>query len=244
MRRAAPVALLLLLVTSSPASAAEGIRTERVQFDRGETSATVQGSIRGYEAIDYQLGARAGQRMAVTLETDNTSNYFNVLPPGSDAAALFIGSIKGNSFDGVLPASGDYRIRVYLMRNAARREEKASYRLTFGITSNEPEASALAGDALVAGTDYHATGQVRCAVGPGDLAATCAFGVKRSGGGSGHVTVTRPDGQRRVIVFEKGEATGYEGGTGAFEASRADDVTTVRIAEERYEIPDAVLFGG
>jgi hypothetical protein len=32
-------------------------------------------------------------------------------------------------FEGVLPASGDYKLRVYLMRSAARRDEIANYRL-------------------------------------------------------------------------------------------------------------------
>jgi len=32
-------------------------------------------------------------------------------------------------FEGVLPASGDYKLRVYLMRSAARRDAIANYRL-------------------------------------------------------------------------------------------------------------------
>ena len=36
---------------------------------------------------------------------------------------MFVGSISGNQFEGRLPASGDYKVRVYLMRSAARRDE-------------------------------------------------------------------------------------------------------------------------
>jgi hypothetical protein len=42
---------------------------------------------------------------------------------------MFIGSTSGKQFEGMLPASGDYKVRVYLMRNAARRDEVANYRL-------------------------------------------------------------------------------------------------------------------
>ena len=37
--------------------------------------------------------------------------------------------MSGDQFEGTLPAGGDYKIRVYLMRNAARRDETAKYRL-------------------------------------------------------------------------------------------------------------------
>ena len=95
----------------------------------------------GREDIDYVLGAKAGQRMTVELHTDNPQNYFNILPPGSDEA-LFVGSSSGNRFEGTLPDSGDYRVRVYLMRAAARRDESANYRLDIHIDSAGAHASA------------------------------------------------------------------------------------------------------
>ena len=105
------------------------IRTERVQFHKGASSATVEGHIKGRESIDYVLGAREGQSMNVSMATDNASSYFNIIPPGKADEAIFVGSMSGNQFEGSLPVSGDYKIRVYLMRNAARREETAKYRL-------------------------------------------------------------------------------------------------------------------
>ena len=41
--------------------------------------------------------------------------------------ALFVGSVSGERFEASLPSAGEYRIRVYLMRNAARRNATASY---------------------------------------------------------------------------------------------------------------------
>lgn len=111
---------------------AQSVREQRVHFAAGRSSATLAGRIRGYEIVDYVLGASARQRMTVDMQTSNLANYFNVLP-GNSETAIHIGSTSGNRFDGSLPQSGDYRIRVYLMRSAARRNETANYTLTIAI---------------------------------------------------------------------------------------------------------------
>ena len=74
--------------------------------------------------------------MVVTLATDHTVNYFNVIPPDLDNEADFVGSTEGKSFRGVLDLDGDWRIRVYLMRAAARRGGAADYTLTVEITGD------------------------------------------------------------------------------------------------------------
>lgn len=120
------------MLNSVLVAAEEDIRTERVTFKRGATGTVIKNRIKGYEMVDYVLRGAAEQRMMVVLETDNSSNYFNVMAPGADRA-LYIGSTSGNRFEGKLPTSGDYTIRVYLMRNAARRSEAASYSLAVDI---------------------------------------------------------------------------------------------------------------
>ena len=123
----------LLLMTTSLVYA-YGIETREVQFAKGKSSAIIRSTIKGDQTIDYTLRARAGQTMSVTLATRNGSNYFNVLPPGSNDEALFVGSSDGNKWTAALPADGEYKLRVYLMRNAARRNEVANYALTVAIT--------------------------------------------------------------------------------------------------------------
>ena len=103
------------------------------------------------------------------------------------------------------------------------------------------------GDALVAGTDYHAVGEVACRMDASEPAGSCPFGVTREGNGTGTVTVTKPDGRERMIFFERGEAIGYdvsEADPGEFAAEKQADTSVVRIGRERYEIPDALIFGG
>lgn len=48
--------------------------------------------------------------------TKHGATYFNILAPGQNEEAMFNGSTSGNQFEGVLPASGDCKIRVYMMR--------------------------------------------------------------------------------------------------------------------------------
>ena len=62
---------------------------ERVRFAKGASSKAIHGSIRGYAGVNYIIGARAGQRMTVALNSSNTFNYFNVRAPGHDDAALY-----------------------------------------------------------------------------------------------------------------------------------------------------------
>jgi hypothetical protein len=126
--RPVTIALAALLLATAPAWG-DDTRTERVQFHKGANSATVEGKITGYQSVDYVLGARKEQSMNVSMATDNTANYFNIIAPGKADEGMFIGSTSGNQYEGTLPASGDYKVRVYLMRSAARRDEAANYRL-------------------------------------------------------------------------------------------------------------------
>jgi hypothetical protein len=119
------------------------ITTKQVQFKTGETGATIKGTIKGDRIIDYKLRAGAGQAMTVQFKPSNPSAYFNVLPPGSEAA-IHIDSRAGIAFSTDLKSSGEYTIRVYLMRNAARRNESTNYTLDIGISGDQKKSSAPA----------------------------------------------------------------------------------------------------
>ncbi|MDX2211294.1 MAG: hypothetical protein SFV20_13160 [Sphingopyxis sp.] len=109
---------------------AQGAATPiRVLFAKGATSKAIKGTIQGNQSRLYVINVRAGQKLSVKLATSNASSYFNITAPGAEQA-LFIGSTEGTSYTGTIPSSGDYKIDVYLMRNAARRNETANYTLT------------------------------------------------------------------------------------------------------------------
>jgi hypothetical protein len=202
-----PLVLALLTVSISPAQAADGIRTQRVQFAKGASSATLQGTIKGDETVDYVLRAVQGQYMNVSMATDNTASYFNILAPGETEVAFFNGSTSENQFEGQVPATGDFRIRVYMMRSAARRNEVANYRLEMIVSG--PTHGSASHDALVPGTDFHATAKIPCVAEPNKPMSQCDAGVKRTAGG-GSVHVTTPDGGSRVIPFRDGKVSGTD----------------------------------
>lgn len=221
------------------------IQTSPVQFKKGTSSATIEGSIKGGQTIDYTLRARAGQTMSVMLATKHGANYFNVLPPGSNDEALFVGSSGGNEWTGALPADGEYKVRVYLMRSAARRNEAANYTLKVGIagTSRPTEfGKAPASDAKVKGTGYHATGPLPCRMG-NDKPIQCEFGVIRGEPGNAEVHVTPPGGLTRVLTFMGANVTTNPGEK--VEAVKQGYDWSVKVNDyEHYTIPEAVISGG
>ncbi|WP_417582631.1 hypothetical protein [Pelagibacterium sp.] len=109
----------------------------QVQFERGTSSITLEGAIRGHENFDYSLGASAGQTMDVDLVVDGTNGYgiiyFNILPPRSTGKAIHVGSLEGNSASVRLPETGDYVIRLYLMGNDRDTDKTVGYDLNVTI---------------------------------------------------------------------------------------------------------------
>lgn len=112
-----------------PAKQVADIPIERVEFAAGENAITIEDSITGYESVDYVVKLGAGQPLNVSMATQHTATYFNLIAPGEEDVAFFIGSTEGNQYEGTTELAGDYRIRIYMMRSAARREETADYRL-------------------------------------------------------------------------------------------------------------------
>ena len=103
---------------------------EQVRLEQGAT--TIRGTIRGDASRLFEIDLAAGDRLRVTLESRNASANINVWAPGTDTA-MFIGSSQGPEFVGPVPMAGPYRIDLYLMRSAARRNETAPFTLTIAV---------------------------------------------------------------------------------------------------------------
>lgn len=128
--QAADAATATEAVSATPAEI-EGITNTRLSFAPGTSSARIEAAITGYETVDYLLNVKQGQAMNISMASPNLAAYFNLLEPGETEVAVYNGSMSDslNMFEGVAAKSGDYRIRVYLYRNAARRNETAPYTL-------------------------------------------------------------------------------------------------------------------
>ena len=238
----------ILLQTAFTAAADAGIRQERVQFAKGATSAVIKGRLKGDSDVDYLVRAGAGQTISVSLKRSNPMNYFNVLPPGSKDTAMYAGQ-TGEDFTAILPTDGDYTIRVYLMRAAARRNESSDYTLTIGVTGQALAPTPASKDALLPGTPFHASAKVTCL--PyleqfrGKKTQQCeAFVIRRGFDGTATVEIPQANSGKRRILFVKGKPVASDA-PDPLTSTRQGDVTTVKLgADEWYEIPDVLVTGG
>jgi hypothetical protein len=238
------VGLLAIGLQAGAGVAQTAIDSQRVAFPAGADSSLIKGQLKGDQTIDYILRAGAGQTLTVELKGSNLQNYFNVMAAGTDTA-LFIGSSSGNSFRGLLPSDGDVRVRVYLMRPAARRHESSSYSLRLGIGGAPLAPVPATRDALIPGTPYHASAEVPCMSGSSGKVAQCKAFVIRRAKNSATVVVTSPEGQKRQFLFVNGKAVASDQPEKLTVQSRGDR-SELSLGDnfERYEIVDALVLGG
>ena len=141
-----PMTIALALIVS-PGTQAQQPTQQEINLPVLGHYAVVAGVIEGPDIMDYQVSGERGQVLSVDLNARPGSAYFNILPDNSETA-LFIGATDGGVADVSLPGAGDYRIRVYQMRSAARRGERSEFSL--GVSLGAPEYA----DGLSGGPDY------------------------------------------------------------------------------------------
>ncbi len=243
--RAPAMIILFTMTLSEPLVADTSIRQEMVQFAGGASSAVIQGQLKGDATVDYVVRAAAGQTLSVQLQETNPQNYFNVMPPESTGSAMFVGD-TGEDYSGVLPVDGDYVVRVYLMRPAARRGESSNYTVTIGVSGKALAPIAASQDALVPGTPYHASAKVQCVPELETTPRECdAFVIRRGYDGTATIDLPGSAGKRSILFIEGKPTASNARALDALAFERNGDLTTVKFgSSERYEIPDALLTGG
>jgi heat shock protein HslJ len=116
-----------------------------------------------------------------------------------------------------------------------------------------PDGSAAMGpddSALRAGEGrFDASGPLPCAFAAGQPMGQCEFGVARAGGGYATVVIKKPDGRTRAIFFRMGRPIGADlseaDGNMNFRATKSKEgIYKIEAGNERYEIVDAIVFGG
>ncbi|MEI4470139.1 SH3 domain-containing protein [Frigidibacter sp. MR17.24] len=201
MRHHLFIALMCLGLSPTPVPA-QPIETRPID---PAPAVTLEGRLAGPAITDYVFTAGPDEGVAISLAAGNAAAHFNLLR-GDDPAALHIGSIAGETFAGALPGPGPYRVRVYLMRSAARRGETSGYRLT--VTRIPPPPRASDGtprdpdfaDGLSGGPDWWQVtglapgGRLNLRAGPGSaqpVLAALAAGTRLANRGCRMVEATR-----------------------------------------------------
>jgi hypothetical protein len=104
--RLSSYALFVLAVVVFASSAAQA--QTRIYFARGATRATARGYLRGIrDEANFVLRAKAGQHMRVNIQGRGATRGTITFPSGQGD-----GGPGGVVFDGILPDTGDYHIRV------------------------------------------------------------------------------------------------------------------------------------
>jgi hypothetical protein len=123
------VAIFFVVLVSVKVSSAQK-QPQRVRFERGKSSATTKGHVAGFDTQDYVVDARAGQQMDIRLKASNPETYFVLYSINGKATDMN----ETDHYSLETSESGDYVIRVFMMRAAARRKGAASdYTLTISI---------------------------------------------------------------------------------------------------------------
>jgi hypothetical protein len=86
-------------------------RTENVQFLKGATGTTLNGSLGSGDSVRYVFRARDKQFLTVILEPGNAKTHFNILTPKN--SMLYESAKAGNTYKGQLYLDGDHVIEVY-----------------------------------------------------------------------------------------------------------------------------------
>jgi hypothetical protein len=124
------VALLATVSIVTGAATASQNKAQRVRFEKGKSSATIRGRVAGFDTQDYLVEARAGQQMDIRITASNDSTYFVLYSINGRPTDMN----ETDHYSLETTESGDYVIRVFMMRSAARRKNAVSnYTLTISI---------------------------------------------------------------------------------------------------------------
>lgn len=151
-------AVLVAICASS--SKAEETRIVEVRFAAGASQAMLSDAIVGYDSVLYTVGAEAGQTMRIALSPSNLATYFNVYAPGRGPGDEALGNGQFtqpiNEWTGTLPTSGEYTVSVYMMRSAARRNERSDFTLDISVEgATGAQVDGDFADGLQGGPDFY-----------------------------------------------------------------------------------------
>jgi len=119
------------MACTAPAQDVE--RRVPLALQAGQAAARLEDSIEAFEAVAYVVPLQAGQTLQVALASSNLAQVFDIHAPDLPKP-VFSGGDAGNSARLRAKVAGDYVIRAYLLRFAARDGQSARYTLEVKIT--------------------------------------------------------------------------------------------------------------
>ena len=140
--------LIALSVLGNGAAKAESAPQPLV-LAPGTVATLVKGAIKGQEDRRYTLAVGEGQVLHVLFTPSNSACYFNAYAPANAESAVHIGSRDGHEFGASPAQAGLWRFDIYLMRSAARRQERCRFAFSVELTGKPGGASAGVSDQMM-----------------------------------------------------------------------------------------------
>lgn len=234
MKKTIHIGLLSMLVSLGSVATFAQTAEQSIVFSKGTNQKTQTGKFEGYDDVQYKIYAKKGQVLKFNVKSNSNLANINIFSPdkkpGKDEA-IFIGSTEGQVGEIILPSNGEYTIQVYQMRNTARQNKTVSFQLYIQILDQNTSKGAK---------KFDATGDLPCSLSVGQPTRQCSFGVVRQGNGTATVTIFGQENKEYMLKFKNGKLISPSGKT----QKRADLSLIELNTHERFEIPDAVIYGG
>lgn len=216
----------------------------------GETGAVVEGDFAdGLQGGPDFWRVRAGSGLNLRTAPSTGARVLANLPNGLELRNLGCRMAEGRRWCQVATPDGSLTGWVagdYLAEGSV--EAATQLPGMTPVASAEGNLDRPVGGVRPEGTAFTATGLTDCTP-PGETAMrTCEFGVVREGNGTGMVLVFWPWGGPRAIFFENGTPVRFDRSEAdrgkTMTVTRDADASVVAIGDERYFLPDAIIFGG
>ena len=107
------ILLVLLFILASTISVNAQVTNKRIKFKKGESSATIEGSVIRGERDTYLVGANKNQTMIVTIMSIEDNAVFQIVDRETGYYLEGAGELDdAKRWEGTLPSKGDYEIVV------------------------------------------------------------------------------------------------------------------------------------
>jgi xanthosine utilization system XapX-like protein len=232
--------LLCTMVMGAAVGFAQAPKQVPVNFRPGKSSAVLVGRLVGDQAIDYVLTVKAGQKVSVTLTKAKSSAGYLVIDAGT-GNGMADSNLAGTRANVVAVTDGKVKVRLFMVRAAARRGESSPFSLTISVTGKA--LAPVKGDALVKGTNFHATAEAQMDHYLFKDMKTCKVGVIRRGENATGTLEFSFNGQKRRVLIVAGKAVSADS-TEKVSSSKEGETFVIKIgASETYKVNELLLMG-
>lgn len=220
-------------------------QNHELHFKTPHESKMISSSVQGYETRTYLFKAKAKQKISIEFHSKHGASYFNFLP-SSAITALYRSDISGQSMQMYIPQSGYYTLQVYLMRSAARRNEKAHF--TLNITLEDDVNAPMQTRYPLPPLYYDAYALIPCSLQSEAYEMMCeGIVIREHETHRAHFWIKTPlqETYSEEYAFSYQDGIFFQGEKNPIHHTRIEDTNHLNVHKKLFfKIPDAFVLGG